>query len=243
MLKGTIAMFNLCTTIVLAATGCQAPEFNAGTANNVGATWLIPGIEGQSTMVRPVIAAMRDSGYKGDIFCHNWGSPLLPFRNLCNGKYKDKKSQELAENIVKYVQAHPDEPIDIIGYSAGAGLTIMAVERLPASVKVRNITLVHGALSPQYDLTQAMANITGTIKNVSSKADWVVLGLGTILFGNMDSTHCSSAGMVGFNSQQAVPDSSQRDRLQQIQWQFKQKRWGGHITLYEYSFNKNYVVN
>ncbi|MBN2063289.1 MAG: hypothetical protein JW745_00690 [Sedimentisphaerales bacterium] len=240
--KGTIIMINLCTTLALALVGCEARQYHPGSSEQ-GATWLIPGIEGQATMVKPVIKALRDSGYQGDIYTLNWGNPLLPFRNLCNEKYKQEKAQTLANNIVKYAQDHPHQPIDIIGYSAGAGLTIMAVEKLPPHVKVRNITLVHGAISPEYDLTAALANTSGSIKNVSSKADWLILGLGTTIFGTMDNSHSSSAGMVGFDTQMAVPDPLQRHKLKQIKWKAKQKRWGGHITLYQYAFNKKYVLN
>ena len=240
MLKGIMIMFNICTTVALGAVGCQGPTYDKGLPSQ-GATWLIPGIEGQATMVKPVVKALRASDYEGEIFSYNWGNPILPFRNLCNKSHKSLKSQQLAQSITDFAHNHPNTPIDIVGYSAGAGLTIMAVEQLPYDVKIRNIYLVHGALSPDYNLTNALANSYGTIKNIYSKADWVILGLGTSIFGTMDNTHTASAGMVGFNPQMAVPDQSQQNRLIQIPWQLDQKRWGGHITLYEYSFNKNYV--
>lgn len=240
MLKGMIIMLNICTTIALGAVGCQVPAVDKGVSSH-GAIWIVPGIEGQATLVKPVIKALRTGSYKGEIYSYNWGNPLLPLKNLCDNNHKLLKSQQLAQDIVIFARKNPAAPIDIVGYSAGAGLSIMAVEQLPADVKVRNIYLVHGALSPEYDLTKALSNSYGTIKNLYSKADWFILGLGTSIFGTMDNAHTASAGMVGFDSEAAVPDPALRLRLNQVSWQLDQKRWGGHITLYEYSFNRNYV--
>ncbi len=235
-------MFNICTTIIMTASGCTTNHPDLGAIGH-GATWIVPGIEGQATMVQPVVEALRDSGYKGDIYRINWGNPLLPFRNLCNKDYKVLKANELAQDITNYARQHPHQPIDLIGYSAGGGLATMAVELLPEDIKVNNLTLVHSALSPDYDLTLALSKVSGKIKNVHSKADWVILGIGTTIFGTMDNSHCSSAGMVGFNIGKAVPNISQRHKLQQVSWQLDQKRWGGHITIYAHNFNKQYVIN
>ncbi len=240
--KGLIFMFNLCTTLIMTATGCNNNLFNPGTPGH-GTTWIVPGIEGQAVLVKPVISALRDSGYKGDIKSINWGSPLLPFRNLCNKSYKALKSKELTNEIARYAQSHPNQPINIIGYSAGAGLATMAVEQIPDNIKINNLTLVHGALSPKYDLTKAISKTSGKIKNVCSSADWLILGLGTSIFGTMDNTHTSSAGMVGFDPETAIPNPAQRLKLQQVKWNLSQKRWGGHTTIYSYNFNKDYVIN
>ncbi len=207
-----------------------------------GAVWLVPGIEGQTFLTGDVEKALRANNYEGDINRYNWGNPLMPLKNLRNAKHKQLQSQRLADELSEYSRQYPGQPIDMIGYSGGAGLAVLALEKLPHDVRVRNVTLVHGALSPEYDLTEALAKIDGRLKNVYSSADWLILGIGTRIFGTVDGTKTDSAGMIGFDLEKSVPDRSLRCKLEQIPWRWDQHRWGGHLTLYDYKFNRDYVT-
>ena len=222
--------------------GCSnATSVSAGKTGQ-GSVWLVPGIEGQTFLVGDVEKALRSNNYHGDINRFNWGNPLLPLKNLCNARHKQIQSQRLADELSEYSRQYPGEPVDLIGYSGGAGLVVLAIEKLPDNVRVRNVTLVHGALSSEFDLTAALAKIDGRLKNMYSQADWLVLGIGTRIFGTIDGPKTDSAGMVGFKVDKAVPGKTLRCKLQQIPWQWDQHRWGGHLTLYDYNFNRDYVT-
>ena len=228
--------------LIFSLAGCSsATSVSSGKADK-GSVWLVPGIEGQTLLVGDVEKALRFNGYQGIIKRYNWGNPLMPLKNLRNEKHKEFQSQKLADEIIAFSQDNPEAPIDIIGYSAGAGLAVLAIEKLPENIRVRNVTLVHGALSPEFDLTAALAKIDGRLKNLYSTADWLVLGLGTRIFGTIDGENTDSAGMIGFDVEKSVPEISLRTKLEQIPWQWDQGRWGGHLTLYDYKFNRDYVT-
>ena len=240
-MKNVILIFSF--GIMLGLCGCSSSTVTTSGTAEKGAVWLVPGIEGQAVLVGSAEKALHANGYGGLVNRFNWGNPLIPLWNLCSDKHKEKQSQRLANEIVEYSRNNPGKPIDIIGYSGGGGLAVLAVEKLPADINVRNVTLVHGALSPEYDLTKALAKIDGKLRNLHSKADWLILGLGTRIFGTIDGQRTDSAGMVGFDIAKAVPDTDQRIKFEQVPWKITQKRWGGHLGLYDYGFNKKYVVN
>ena len=240
-MKKLIILFVLSMTLIIG--GCSNSTVTTSGTPEKGAVWLVPGIEGQALLVGSVEKALHANGYGGLVNRFNWGNPLIPLWNLCSDDHKEKQSQRLADEIVEYSRKNPGKPIDIIGYSGGGGLAVLAVEKLPENVNVRNVTLVHGALSPEYDLTNALVKIDGKLRNVYSTADWLILGIGTRIFGTIDEVKTDSAGMVGFDIAKAVPDAEQRIKFEQVPWKITHKRWGGHLGLYDYKFNKKYVVN
>jgi hypothetical protein len=90
---------------------------------------------------------------------------------------------------------------------------------MPPGEKLDGVIMLSAALSPEYALDRALANVKRGIVNYYSPRDWFLLGVGTIISGTMDGEHSSSAGRLGF----AAPTSGKRakayEKLYQIPWQ------------------------
>ena len=212
-----------------------------------GTAILVPGMTGQPWLLGGVERALRDNGYDGSFIRHTWGKPFMILTNLRRKDHKTEQAQILADRIEQLYKTNPSRTIDLVGYSAGGGLIVKAIENLPEEVIVRNVTLVHSAVAPGHDLTNVLEHVSGELKNVCSDADWLFLGFGTSNFGTVDDVKTKSAGMVGFDLNVAVPDRQLRTKVEQVPWDLGQLltkgRWGGHALIYGYYFNKNFVVN
>ncbi len=242
--KKKIVLF-LAALIVYVSATCCIPA-SPGNSQK-GTAILVPGMTGQPWLLGGVERALRDSGYEGCFIRHTWGKPFMIFTNLREKNHKNEQAELLAERIEKIYKENPSRPIDLVGYSAGGGLIVKAIESLPEDIRVRNVTLVHSAVAPEHDLTAALSHIDGKLKNVCSDADWLFLGLGTSSFGTVDDVNTRAAGMIGFDLDAAVPDEQMRVKVKQVPWDMGQLlttgRWGGHALIYGYKFNKNYVAN
>jgi len=189
--------------------------------------------------------AFRDGGYEGAIRTHDWNRAGGALANLMDYKGNRQAAAEVAEQIVAYRREHLWCPIDLVGYSGGAGMALMVAEALPEDIRLRNIILVQGAVSPDYDLSQVMDRVEGKIVNFYSPYDWLLLGVGTWFWGTMDRAHVVSAGNKGFDADRAVPDEIQRAKLEQYRWSGKMLasgHLGGHFSILFYQWNKEYVV-
>src|SRR6266571_9149231 len=82
------------------------------------------------------------------VWTHGFGQP---FKDLQDAPHLRRKADELAEEIRKVKKKDPRLPIYLIGKSGGAGLVLLATERLPADTLDR-IILLSAAVSPGYDL-------------------------------------------------------------------------------------------
>ena len=209
---------------------------------------MFPGIEGGQWSLTEVRRAFRDAGVQSAIYTHDWQRPPLlgTLSNLSDYKGNRKAAQSVAEEIVKYKDRYPQAPVDLVGYSGGGGMAIMTAEALPKSLRLRNIILVHAAISPDYPLDPALQHVDGQLTNYYSPADWLLLGVGTRLFGTMDRKHCQSAGKVGFDLTAAIQDPNLSSKFEQCSWtmdEFKKgEHFGGHGSIIFYDWNKNKVA-
>lgn len=210
-----------------------------------GLIWMFPGIEGGYWSMGEARRAFRDKGVDSAIITYDWDHPFWPFANLMDYKTNLQAAQRVAGDIVQYRDLYPDQPIDLVGYSGGGGMALMVAEALPVDIHLRNIVLVHPAVSGDYDLTSTLERVDGEIVNFYSDLDWFILGVGTSVFGTMDRKKVASAGKEGFDLTKAVPDVQQRRKVRQCPWSIKQLskgRWGGHFGIHLYDFNKRYVA-
>ena len=140
------------------------------------------------------------------IWTHGFGQP---FKDLQDTPHVRRKADELAEEIRKIKKKDPQRPIYLIGKSGGAGLVLLATERLPADTLDR-VILLSAAVSPGYDLRPALRATWGEIVSFYSDNDQFVLNWGTTHFGTIDRIYGPSAGLHGF----ALPDKlTPEDRL------------------------------
>ena len=230
--------------LVIALGGCSAAKPTAEQLDR-GLVYMFPGIEGGEWVMAEARRGYRDGKVESAIVTYNWNRPpvLGALVNLMDEKGNRKAAKKTAQEITQYQNAHPDAPIDLVGYSGGGGMAIMVAEALDPSIQVRNIVLVQAAISPDYNLTQTLQRVNGRLVNFYSPNDWFVLGLGTRLFGTMDREFTESAGKVGFDLDKAVVDLELRKKVIQHSWTLKilkeSHHLGNHFSLAFYKWNRD----
>jgi pimeloyl-ACP methyl ester carboxylesterase len=245
MSKKVISMLNM-ALLPMAINGCATPK-PTPEQTQAGAVWMFPGIFGGDWSLAEARRGFRDGGVDRAIYSFDWERLALIdfFPNLMDEPGNRERAGRCAEAIVEYAQNYPDRPISLVGYSGGAGVAVMVAEALPAEVHLHNVLLVHGAISPDYDLTAALQRIDGKLVNFYSSLDWLMLGVGTSIFGTADRRHTDAAGKVGFELDKVAPDMRDREKVEQVPWQFAQfKNWhfGNHLNMIVYDWNKNVVA-
>ncbi len=231
--------------LLTCAGGCGNPETPVDRLCGEHLIWLFPGVEGGTWSMSNVARAIRDAGITADIRIHDWERPFGVIRNLTALERNRRSAEVIAHWIAQYHKLHPKASIDLVGYSGGGGMALMAAEALPSTTHVRNVILVHPAVSPSYDLTPALRRLDGLLINFWSELDVVMLGMGTSLFGTMDRRHGASAGMRGFDPDAAVSDPTLRSRLVQHKWTWREAHAGHiglHLCILLYEWNRQYVV-
>jgi hypothetical protein len=81
---------------------------------------------------------------------------------------------------------------------------------------VDRIVLIGAALSPDYDLTDALSHCRRGIVSFYSRRDWLMLGVGTKMFGTIDRRRTVSAGRIGFLGTDGEP--ARFEGLTQVAW-------------------------
>lgn len=226
-----------------ACAGCSDPPVPTMSQADHGLVWILPGIEGGPAAFSWAHAGLRAGGVKSAIHIFDWERPGRPLDNLTDYEGNLKKAADIADNIREYRESHATQPIDVVGYSGGGGLAIMVAEALPDDVRIRNLILAQAAISPGYDLTKAASHVAGKIINFYCPSDWMVLGLGTRVFGTVDRKESDSAGMVSFK---VKPDFSPlAGKLVQHPWTLKWMRsghFGTHLGILTHGWNRDYVA-
>ena len=243
MNHGALAM--MAVTVLALCGGCWNPPGPTARPVERGLVWMLPGVEGGPWSMYWARAAFRDAGVESEIRIFEWQRPFGALQNLTDYEGNRRKAAEVAEEIAGYRQGHPDGPIDLVGYSGGGGLAIMVAEALPESVHLRNVVLAQPALSPDYDLTAALSRIDGKLVNFYSPYDWLILGVGTRLFGTMDRREVASAGKERFDLARAVRDPALRDQVEQRRWELRMVgdgHFAGHFGILSYWWNRRYVA-
>lgn len=202
---------------------------------------MFPGIEGGQWHLRGAYEGLRDAGVESAIYIHDWQRPSLlgGLPNLVEIERNRRLAAEAAERIADYASKYPRGTIDLVGYSGGGGLAIMVAEALPPHVRLRHVILAQPAISPSYDLTDSLSHVEGKLVNYYSPFDWVILGLGTTLFGTMDRAYVASAGRDGFDLSAAVPVESMRVLVEQRD--ASKTHYGGHYGMITREWNRRWV--
>jgi len=179
---------------------------------------------------RSVAAGLRRAGFDGKFLYWQWhamwrGWLVLPV--IMDARLLETQARRLAAFIVKQSRAQPDRPISLIGYSCGSCVTVRTLELLPPDVSVQDVVLLAAACDPRRDLRDACSRVRGCFVNVSSWLDWLIVGMGTLVFGTGDRRHTISAGMCGFR-QHRKPSN-----LVEQRWRpgmMRHGHFGGHFS-------------
>jgi len=183
---------------------------------------------------------LADAGFRGPVLYWEWHQPL--FGLFCLPVYRNRRKLEaqaarLAEFITTENRESPRKPLHVMGCSAGGYVALRAVELLDPGVRIRSLVLLSVAVDPAHDLSVAAAHVDGPLLNASSRMDWFVLGLGTLLLGTAEGTHAAAAGMTGFRPQETdVSELRWRPAMIGTGW------LGGHSTCTPRAFIARYIA-
>jgi pimeloyl-ACP methyl ester carboxylesterase len=165
-----------------------------------GLVVVLPGIEGRSKYNADILKGLNDGGVPCAIEIYDWGTivPLGALVNLAALDRNREQARQIAQRIVQYQQDYPDRPVHLVGHSGGGGVAVLALEALPPGHTVTSCLLLAAAISPDYDLTNALNHADEGVWNFYSDSDVGYLQVGTSLFGTIDRRHTRAAGAVGF---------------------------------------------
>lgn len=149
---------------------------------------------------RQFLLALRAGGCPHAMETFDWTDGHNGLPALWHAQGSTEPAEQLAGRIVELARRTPWRPIDLTADSSGGGVALAALAQLPPDVRVRTVVLSSPAVSRGYDLGPALAHVDGRLISFRSGGDWVILGLGTWLFGTVDGRHESGAGRVGFDA-------------------------------------------
>lgn len=194
--------------LLLAATlpggaGCAS---GSGPRDTGDVLFVLPGAGGDGRWRRNIVNGLRDAGFDQRVEIVRWGAPLPLFMfNFQDTGIHERAEGKLAGRIEQWRQDHPGGRITLIGHSAGAGVVLGALGRLPDGVRVERALLLAPSVSPGYDLAPALARIDERLHVFHSTGDSFFLSWRTGTFGTYDNIRTPAAGHLGFELARDMP--------------------------------------
>ncbi|HSW45986.1 MAG TPA: hypothetical protein VLM89_10490 [Phycisphaerae bacterium] len=182
---------------------------------------------------------LRQGDARHAIYLFRWSrraGSLFVLPDLIRRHRLNAKAGRLARFIERLAWEHPRSTIHLIGYSSGVYVAFEAVKLLPAEIVLGRVIAVHGTISPAYDLRPVLAR--ADIVNVFGKMDFLINGIGPLLFGANDRVRSLACGMVGFHMA--------AERLSQREWSWTDIAdgyWGGHFTVMTSSWIRRNIAS
>jgi pimeloyl-ACP methyl ester carboxylesterase len=187
------------------------------------------------------------AGSPHEVRIFSWGHGFGRWHaDLTRSDNRDAKAAAVASQVNAFRAQKPHAPIYLVGKSGGSGVIVKALEALPQGA-VEAAVLLAPALSPQYDLSQALQAVRREMVVFWSPFDVIVLGMGTRIFGTIDRVNTVSAGLVGFKPPGAkgAGPPLPYTKLRQVRWHPKMAPtmyWGGHVGPDSPWFLRKYVL-
>jgi pimeloyl-ACP methyl ester carboxylesterase len=220
-LRGT-ACARLALLLLAAGPACQPPSrLRSPERFANGIVFVLPGIEGRSIWNRNIAVGLDRGGVDAAIEVYDWTIGLPAVYNLIDIYRNRREARKLAGRIVEHRLRYPVSPVHLIGHSGGGGIAVLTLEALPAGCEIDMAILLAPALSPNYDLTAALARTRYGICNFYSHYDIGFLTVGTTVFGSVDRDLGPSAGAVGFREPPGLSAMGRElyaRRLRQVAW-------------------------
>jgi hypothetical protein len=188
------------------------PDLRSEPRRERGCVWVLPGVEGKSTLPLHIVLGLVDAGLEHALEIHDWTTGVWPLflYHLRNERRSRRRARRLADRIVEYQDRYPDRPTFLVGHSGGAALTVFTLECLPRKRRVTAAFLLGAAMSRHHDLSTALNRSEYGIWNFYSPLDLIFLTAGTFIFGTADSRHDVSAGAWGFSLPRGLPVCKKR---------------------------------
>ncbi len=135
------------------------------------------------------------------VYRFRWGMPGPMFvMNFSDRKVHERAEDRLARLLLDTLARDPKRKIDLIAHSAGGGVVLGALRRLPEGVEVGDVLLLQPSVSPGYDIGPALGRINGRLLYTHSTGDVTFLKWRCSTFGTYDGVRTSAAGHGGFDA-------------------------------------------
>jgi hypothetical protein len=203
------------------------------------------GIGGERIVDHWLIEGLKEGGVDAQVELYDGTGGQVGIEALQGRDRHQREAKKIADKLVEQFRKIPATPIIITSHSGGCGLAVWALEQLPPDVKIDSLYMFSPALSPDYDLTRALAHVKGKLHVFSSPLDVVVLSTGTKLFGTIDGQRVEAAGLKGF----VMPASAEENQYKKLVPHPFQRGWtirywndGSHIGCLRPMFARDYVA-
>ena len=225
--------------------GCASQPYVTDERLERGLVIVLPGIEGRGAMNEAICRGLNEGAVNWAIQLYDWTSPLGLLYNLRAEVRNRQKALTIADRIMRYNWEYPGRPVMLVGHSGGGAIAAWVAEALPRGARINGLVMIAPSLSPQYMLDWALANTRMGVVNFHSSRDWILLGMGTTVYGTMDGEHTSSAGRVGFQRPEYARDNKHYRKLFQVAWNTTMSNtghFGGHFSSSAGLFVAKYVA-
>ncbi|HOB73222.1 MAG TPA: hypothetical protein PKG54_01735 [Phycisphaerae bacterium] len=187
-----------------------------------GRTYYIDGAGNWGFGVTDIQQGLRRAGYKGNIINYRWSPTFNPALDQTVGRAAARsRGRQLAREITAYLREYPGNKVNIIALSAGTGVAVWACENLEPPAEVNCLILLGSSLWAHYDMSKALANISGGVWVYYSPHDQVLSGPVKAL-GTIDGRIIAdSAGLIGLH-----PPCGDGGKIHNIGWSPKWERYG-----------------
>ncbi len=203
---------------LLVLVGC-GPSY--GPKARYGITFYSPGAGNVDFGDNGLRTGLEQAGYQGQVATNMWTVSFNPAIDQALRINALAGARKLAGWIEDYADKYPGKPINLVGLSAGTGVTIWALERLKPGYQVDNVILLASSLSNNYDTTKALGHVRGKVYNYYSSND-AVLQIPMKLFGTIDGKFgVDGAGAVGLKG-------NRTSQVVNIRWKPDFRRYGYH---------------
>jgi len=206
-----------CAAMLIA--GCKSGNYATEERADKGLVVILPGIEGPSIYNESIRKGLYEGGVPFELEIYDWHPHEAGLWYLFNEPAARRRAAEAAAHVADYMQAHPGEPVFIVGHSAGAGIAVFAAEVLGPSRRIDGIVLMGASLSPTYDLTKALEVSNYRMVSCSGSTDLFIWWM-SVAAHNIDGTKGRAAGQEGFRlPKDATPERREAFlHLEQIRW-------------------------
>ncbi len=196
-----------------------------------------------STSLRETAAA---DGWPLDVRTFVWSHGFL--RNLADHTdyaWARDRGRELAGVVLAQKQARPDEPVSLVGHSAGSFVVLTAAEQLPPDTLER-IVLLAPSVSSGYDVRPALRAARNGMDVFYSHNDRLWLGAFTAFAGTSDDAfETRPAGRFGFEPTVQPGEEGLYAKLRQYEWNPTLDQTGhdgGHYGAYQPGHLRRFVL-
>ena len=145
---------------------------------------------------------LRRAGCRQQVRLFRWcgaAGALLVLPDFVRRRRLRRKARRLARFLEQTAEQHPEQPIHVVGYSTGSFLVLEALKQVGPQVRLGEVILLAAAVSPGYEVNDIAGRVP-RVHSFHSYADFLISGLGPLLFGSNDGHWGPGCGMVGWRN-------------------------------------------